>query len=133
MTLAVLGIVTTLALCLIAIQAAVFRTAVKAAASAQMDIVSASTLSALRNDISELQTVVLILATSPFLADSNQRSETGGAVGLFKELDFLFKPIASVIAKGMAVETQMYELLRIADAGGVETAPLEMLKTAGGT
>lgn len=83
-TLAVLGIVTTLALCLIAIQAVVLRAAAKAAASAQMDVAAASTLSALGNDISELKTVVRILAASPFLADSNQRSETGGAVGLFE-------------------------------------------------
>jgi adenylate cyclase len=83
-TLAVLGIITTLALCLIAMQAAVFRSATKAAALAQMDVTAAGTLTSLRSDISELEAILHIVAKNPFLADSNQRSETGGAVGLFR-------------------------------------------------
>ena len=38
----------------------------------------------LEDELSELETLILVLSTSPFLADSDQRSETGGAVGQFK-------------------------------------------------
>lgn len=83
-TLAVLGLITALALCLIAVQLAVFHAAVKTSASANMDAASAKSLTRLEAEVSELATVIRILATSPFLADNDQRSEVGGAVGLFK-------------------------------------------------
>jgi adenylate cyclase len=83
-TLAVLGLVTALALCLIAIQLVVFHAAAKASASAYMDAASAKSLARLEAQVSELNTVIRILATNPFLADTDERSEVGGAVGLFK-------------------------------------------------
>lgn len=83
-TLAVLGLITALALCLIAIQLVVFHAAAKASASAYMDAASAKSLMRLEAQVSELGTVIRILATSPFLADNDERSEVGGAVGLFK-------------------------------------------------
>src|SRR5215469_15991776 len=83
-TLAVLGLVTALALCLIAVQLVVFHAAAKASASAYMDAASAKSLMQLEAEVSELATVIRILSTSPFLADNDDRSEVGGAVGLFK-------------------------------------------------
>ena len=83
-TLAVLGLITALALCLIAVQLVVFHAAAKASASAYMDAASAKSLTRLEEQVSELNTVIRILATSPFLADNDDRSEVGGAVGLFK-------------------------------------------------
>ena len=83
-TLAVLGLVTALALCLIAIQLVVFHAAATASASAYMDAASAKSLTQLQSQVSELSTVIRILATSPFLADNDERTEVGGAVGLFK-------------------------------------------------
>ncbi|HEU0215396.1 MAG TPA: adenylate/guanylate cyclase domain-containing protein [Stellaceae bacterium] len=79
-----LGLITALALCLIAIQLVVFHAAAKASASAYMDAASAKSLMQLEAQISELDTVIRILATSPFLADNDERSEVGGAIGLFK-------------------------------------------------
>ena len=38
----------------------------------------------LRDEFSELGSIVLVSSTNPFLADSDDRSEVDGAVGLFK-------------------------------------------------
>jgi adenylate cyclase len=62
----------------------VFHAAAKASASAYMDAASAKSLTRLEAEVSELTTVIRILATSPFLADNDERSEVGGAIGLFK-------------------------------------------------
>jgi adenylate cyclase len=83
-TLAVLALVTALALCLIAVQIAVLHVASKAAASAAMAAASERTLMTLEAELSELETLILVQSTSPFLADSDERTETGGAVGMFK-------------------------------------------------
>ena len=83
-TLAVMAFVTALAACLIFIQVATFHAAARAAASAAMDAASANTLGHLEAEVSELNTVVRVLSSTPSLADSDDRSEVGGAVGLFK-------------------------------------------------
>ena len=83
-TVAVLAFVTALTACLIFIQIATFHAAVRAAASAAMDAASANTLSRLEAEVSELSTLVRVLSTNPFLADSDDRSEVDGAIGLFK-------------------------------------------------
>ena len=83
-TVAVLGMLTALALCLISVQYLVFNEAAKAAAAAQMDGVSATVKNRLRSQVAELDLLVRVLSQSPFLGDSDQRSEVGGAVGLFK-------------------------------------------------
>jgi len=49
-----------------------------------MDAASASAVNRLEGQMSELGAVVNILSTNPFFADSDDRSEVGGAVGLFK-------------------------------------------------
>jgi len=83
-TVAVLAFVTALTACLIFIQIATFHAAARAAASAAMDAASANTLSRLEAEVSELSTLVRVLSTNPFLADSDDRSEVDGAIGLFK-------------------------------------------------
>jgi adenylate cyclase len=83
-TAAVLAFVTALTACLIFIQIATFHAAARAAASAAMDAASANTLSRLGADVAELSTLVRALSASPFLSDSDDRSEADGAVGLFK-------------------------------------------------
>ena len=84
LSIAVLGLLTTLALCLIIIQNLIFHEAIRVAATAQMDAVSAASQGQLKSHIEMLSTLVRVLSYDPFLADSDQRSEAGGAVGLFK-------------------------------------------------
>ena len=81
-TAAVMTFVTALTACLIFIQIATFHAAARAAASAAMDAASANTLSRLEAEVSELNTVVRVLSSTPALADSDDRSEVGGPVGL---------------------------------------------------
>jgi len=83
-TVAVMAFITALTACLIFIQIATFHAAARAAASAAMDAASANTLSRLKADVEELSTLVRALSASPFLSDSDDRSEADGAVGLFK-------------------------------------------------
>src|SRR5205823_1821077 len=83
-TAAVLAFVTALASCLITIQIATSHAAAGAAAAAAMDAASANTLTRLKADVSELSSVARILAASPSLTDSDDRSEVDGAIGLFK-------------------------------------------------
>src|SRR6201981_1988779 len=83
-TLAVMAFITALAACLIFIQIATFHRAARAAASAAMDAASANTLSRLEAEVSELSTLVRVLAANPSLADSDDRSEVDGAILLFK-------------------------------------------------
>jgi adenylate cyclase len=83
-TAAVMAFVTALTACLIFIQIATFHAAARAAASAAMDAASANTLSRLEAEVSELSTLVRVLSTNPSLADSDDRSEVDGAIGLFK-------------------------------------------------
>jgi adenylate cyclase len=83
-TAAVMAFITALTACLIFIQLATFHAAARAAASAAMDAASAYTLGHLEAEVSELNTVVRVLSSTPSLADSDDRSEVGGAVGLFK-------------------------------------------------
>src|SRR3954470_10187223 len=83
-TLAVFGLLTTLAICLIVVQYLTFREAVKLAATAHMDAASVTSQGQLKSQIETLSTLIRVLAYDPFLADSDRRSEVGGAVGLFK-------------------------------------------------
>jgi adenylate cyclase len=79
-----MAFVSALAACLILIQIMSFRAATREAASAFMDAASANALNRLEAEVSELAAMVSILSTNPFLGDSDDRSEVGGAVGLFK-------------------------------------------------
>jgi len=83
-TLAVLALSTALALCLIILQLLAMRAATEEAAGAYMDATTAKTVEALQGQLAAIGGMIRVLATSPFLADSDDRSEVGGAVGLFK-------------------------------------------------
>jgi adenylate cyclase len=83
-TAAVMAFITALTACLILIQIAAFHAAARAAASGAMDAASASTLSRLEAEVSERSTLVRVLSSNPALADSDDRSEADGAIGLFK-------------------------------------------------
>src|SRR5580704_7233872 len=83
-TAAVMAFITALTACLIFIQIATFHAAARAAASAAMDAASANTLSRLEAQVSELTTVVRVLSSNPALTDSDDRSEVGPAIVLFK-------------------------------------------------
>jgi adenylate cyclase len=73
-----------LAALLIAIQARALRWATEEAASAYMDATSTKAFGRLESEITTITSLVHVLATSSSVADSNERSETGRAVPLFK-------------------------------------------------
>jgi adenylate cyclase len=83
-TLAVMGFITILAASLIVVQILTFHAAARDAASAAMDAASANALGRLEAELSEVGSLVRVLAASPYLGDSDDRSEVGAAVGLFK-------------------------------------------------
>jgi adenylate cyclase len=83
-TFAVMAFIVTLAALLIAIQARSMRLATQEAASAYMDATSSKVLGRLQGELATVSSLVNVLATSSSVADSNERSETGRAVPLFK-------------------------------------------------
>lgn len=83
-TLAVLALITALATCLVVVQVLALHAAATEAASAYMDAAAAATESRLQAQVANLTALVRVLSRSPFLADSDDRSEVGGAVDLFK-------------------------------------------------
>jgi adenylate cyclase len=83
-TLAIMTFVVALAALLITIQIRTLRFATQEAASAYMDATSASVLGRLQGELSTISSLVHVLATSSSVADSNERSETGRAIPLFK-------------------------------------------------
>src|SRR3954452_5441205 len=84
LSIAVIGLLMTLALCLIIVQTVTLREAKRIAAAAHMDAVSAASQGQLLSQIKTIGTLVRVISHDPLLADSDQRSETGGAVGLLK-------------------------------------------------
>jgi adenylate cyclase len=83
-TFAVMAFVVALAALLIAIQLRSLRWATQEAASAYMDATSTKVLGRLQGELSTISSLVHVLATSSSVADSNERSETGRAIPLFK-------------------------------------------------
>jgi adenylate cyclase len=83
-TAAVMAFITALAICLIFIQIATSLTATKASAATAMDVASTNTLRRLEAQLTELSTIVRMLSTDPALANSDDRSEVDGVIGLFK-------------------------------------------------
>lgn len=69
---------------LIAIQLRSLRWATQEAASAYMDATSAKVLGRLEGELSTISSLVHVLAASSSVADSNEQSETGRAIPLFK-------------------------------------------------
>jgi adenylate cyclase len=83
-TLAVMTFVVALAALLIAIQVRSLRAATHEAASAYMDSASTKALGRLQGELNAVASLVNVTATSSSVADSNERSETGRAIPLFK-------------------------------------------------
>lgn len=83
-TFAVMMFIIALTGLLIAIQLHSLRFATSEAASAYMDATSAKVLGRLQGELSAISSLVNVLATSSSVADSNERSETGRAIPLFK-------------------------------------------------
>src|SRR5215813_14192116 len=83
-TFAVMAFIVALAALLIAIQDRALRWAARDAASAYMDATSTKAFGRLQTELTALDSLVRVLATSSSLADSNERTETGPAIPLFK-------------------------------------------------
>jgi adenylate cyclase len=83
-TFAVMAFIIALAGLLIAIQVQALRWATQEAASAYMDATSTRAFGRLQTEITALASLVNVLATSSSVADSNERTETGRAIPLFK-------------------------------------------------
>ena len=83
-TFAVMAFIVALAALLIAIQVRALRWATQEAASAYMDATSSKALGRLQTEITAIASLVHVLATSSSVADSNERTETGRAIPLFK-------------------------------------------------
>src|SRR5262245_29557679 len=83
-TFAVMAFILALAELLIAIKDVATRCATKGAASAYMDATITKAFGRLQTELAALASLVHVLATSSSLADSNERTETGPAIPLFK-------------------------------------------------
>jgi adenylate cyclase len=83
-TFAVMAFIVALAALLIAIQVQALRSATRDAASAYMDATSTKAFGRLQTEITAIASLVHVLATSSSVADSNERTETGSAIPLFK-------------------------------------------------
>src|SRR4029077_5818848 len=83
-TSAVMVFIVALAALLIAIQVRALRSATQEAASAYMNATSAKALGSLQTEITTITSLVRVLATSSSVADSNEGTETGPAIALFK-------------------------------------------------
>jgi adenylate cyclase len=84
LTFAVMTFIVALAGLLIAIQVRALRWATQEAASAYMDATSTKAFGRLQTEIATLASLVHVLAASSTVADSNERTETGRAIPLFK-------------------------------------------------
>jgi adenylate cyclase len=83
-TFAVMTFIVALAVLLITIQVRALRWATQEAASAYMDATSTKAVGRLQSEIAAMASLVRVLATSSSVADSNERTETGRAIPLFK-------------------------------------------------
>jgi len=83
-TLAVMAFVIALAALLIAIQVRALHWATKEAASAYMDATSTKASGRLQTEITAIASLVRVLATSASVAKSNEGTEIGPAIALFK-------------------------------------------------
>jgi len=97
-TFAVMAFIAAVAGLLIFIQFWTFHLAAKEAASARMDAAGAQTLGRLQSEISKVTSVVDVLASSSSVADSDERSEVGRAIPLFKAAVLEVPQIDSIYA-----------------------------------
>ena len=84
LTFTVLAFIVALAALLIGIQFQSLRWATQEAASAYMDAASTKVLGRLQGELNAVASLVNVLATSSSVANSDERSETGRAIPLFK-------------------------------------------------
>ncbi|SHH51468.1 adenylate/guanylate cyclase domain-containing protein [Bradyrhizobium erythrophlei] len=97
-TFGVMAFIVALAALLIAIQVRSLRLATREAASAYMDATSTKAFGRLQTEITALASLVNVLATSSTVADSNERTESGPAIPLFKAVLQELPQIDSVYA-----------------------------------
>ena len=83
-TFAVMAFIVALAALLIAIQARALHSATQEAASAYMDATSSKVFGRLQSEITSISSLLNVLASSSSVADTNQRTEVGPAIPLFK-------------------------------------------------
>jgi adenylate cyclase len=83
-TCAVMAFIVALTALLIAIQVRALHWATQEAASAYMDATSTKAFGRLQAELTAITSLVNVLATSSSVADSNERTETGRAIPLFK-------------------------------------------------
>ena len=83
-TFAVMAFIFALAALLIAIQVRSLQLATQEAASAYMEATSTKVFGRLQSEITAVGSLVRVLATSSSVADSNERTEVGRAIPLFK-------------------------------------------------
>ena len=83
-TFAMIAFIVALAALLIAIQERALRSATRDAASAYMDATSTKAFGRLQTELTAIASLVNVLSTSSSVADSNERTETGPAIPLFK-------------------------------------------------
>jgi len=79
-----MAFIAALAALLILIQSRTFNLTTEQAASAYMDVASEKSLGRLQSQVSEIATLVRVLASSSSLADSAERTEVDRAISLFK-------------------------------------------------
>lgn len=83
-TLALAAFVVALGTLLTVIQTRALRSATQDAASAYMDATSAKAFGRLRAEVTAIASLVHVLSTASSIADSNERTESGRAIPLFK-------------------------------------------------
>ena len=83
-TFAVMAFIVALAALLIAIQARALHSATREASSAYMDATSSKVFGRLQSEITTISSLLDVLASSSSVADTNQRTEVGPAIPLFK-------------------------------------------------
>ena len=83
-TFAVMAFIVALTALLIVVQVRALHWATREAASAYMDATSTKAVVRLQAEITAIASLVNVLATSSTVADSNERTETGAAIPLFK-------------------------------------------------
>ncbi len=83
-TFAVMAFIFALAALLIAIQVRSLHLATREAASAYMDATSSKVFGRLRSEVSGVVSLLEVLATSSSVTDTDDRSEIGPAIPLFK-------------------------------------------------
>ena len=83
-TCAVMAFIAALATLLILIQSRTFNLTTVQAAAAYMDAASEKSFGRLQSEVSEIATLVRVLAASSSLADSAERTEVDRAISLFK-------------------------------------------------